>query len=100
MDRRVGTQQGLHLERGNVLAADLEHVLNPAEEEQLAAVVEAAQVAGTHPPAVEDGRPGLSGVYQPAVRLASMRYHVYLEAEPTGPGGQQAISWRSTTRAL
>jgi hypothetical protein len=52
MDRRVGTQQGLHLERGNVLAADLE------------------------------------------------RYHVYLEVEPTGLAGQQAISWRSTTCAL
>ena len=56
-DRRMGREERLDLERRDVLAADLEHVLEPAVEADPAELVQAAPVAGVEPAAgIDCGR--------------------------------------------
>jgi hypothetical protein len=52
----------LDLGRGDVLATDLEHVLEPPEEHQPARSVEPSVVAGRHPARGAEGRRGLDRV--------------------------------------
>ena len=54
LHRRVLGQGHLHLGRENVLSAGDDHVLHPVHEEQVAAVVEVAGVAGAIPAVPED----------------------------------------------
>ena len=54
LHRRVGAEVGLDLGRGDVLPADLHHLLDPGDVGEVAVVVHHAEVAGADPAAVED----------------------------------------------
>ena len=69
-DRRVQRELGLDLLRRDVLAADLQRLLDAAEEEHAAVLVHHAEVAHRHPAAGEDRLGGLHRVVPVAVERA------------------------------
>src|ERR1700691_4755964 len=46
----MALQEGLDLYRGDVLPADLKHVLGPAQKNEVSTLIDLAQVSGMEPP--------------------------------------------------
>ena len=64
LDRRVGRELGLDLLRRDVLAADLQRLLDAAEEQHAALLVEHAEVLHRHPAAPSMLSAVFSGAFQ------------------------------------
>ena len=84
LDVRVREEERLHLGGGDVLAADLEHVLEAADERDAAVLVEAAEVARVEPALVVDRERRVLGV----LVVADEAHRPAHQDLPVGAGGK------------
>ena len=85
LDRRVGRDRVLDLDRVDVLAAGDDHVLDPVDEVDVAVGVEVALVAGVVPAVAERSR----GLLRAASSTRCMKLPARAQTSPFSPAGDR-----------